>query len=112
MPVTAGDTLKEILRPLTSCLMAVGIVLACSSFIHPIRPPLLRLFVENGVLFGVYFIVGLCNGPKEHLFADASGPRSLAYRQTAEANRHDPFPGSGLTAATKVNRSLLLRARM
>ena len=65
MPVTAGDTLKEILRPLTSCLVAVGIVLACSSFIHPIRPPLLRLFVENGVLFGVYFIVlGFVMGQK------------------------------------------------
>jgi hypothetical protein len=35
MPVTAGDTLKEILRPLTSCLMAVGIVLACSSGLIP-----------------------------------------------------------------------------
>jgi PST family polysaccharide transporter len=59
MPVTAGDTLKEILRPLSACLIAAAFVLACSSFIYSMGSPLLRLFAENSVLFGVYFIV-LC----------------------------------------------------
>ena len=64
-PVTAGDTLKEILRPLASCLIAAGIVLACSGFIQPLRPPFLRLVVENAVLFGVYFFVlGVVMGQK------------------------------------------------
>jgi O-antigen/teichoic acid export membrane protein len=64
-PVTAGDTLKEILRPLSSCLIAAGIVLACSSFIQPLHPPFLRLVVENTVLFGVYFFVlGFVMGQK------------------------------------------------
>jgi O-antigen/teichoic acid export membrane protein len=64
-PVTARDTLKEILRPLLSCLIAAGVVLACSSFIELLHPPFLRLVVENTVLFGVYFFVlGFVMGQK------------------------------------------------
>jgi O-antigen/teichoic acid export membrane protein len=60
-PVTSGDMLKEILRPLLSILIAAGGVLACSSFIDSLNSPFLRLLVANGVLFSIYVIV-LCFG--------------------------------------------------
>jgi O-antigen/teichoic acid export membrane protein len=56
-PVTAADTLKVIMRPFLSILIAGGSVLAAWSFIHSLTSPLLRLIAANAVLFGVYFVV-------------------------------------------------------
>jgi O-antigen/teichoic acid export membrane protein len=56
-PVTAGDMLREILRPLLSSLIAGGTLLACSSFLQPLSSPLLRLIMANTLLFGVHFII-------------------------------------------------------
>lgn len=55
--VTAFDALKVAMRPLLSILVGAGVALGCSSFLHLVVPPLLRLFVENTILFGVYFLM-------------------------------------------------------
>ena len=46
-PVSAGEMLREILRPLLSSLIAAGTLLACTSFLQPLSSPLLRLIVAN-----------------------------------------------------------------
>jgi PST family polysaccharide transporter len=56
-PVAAADTLKVVMLPFFSILIAAGCVLAGWSFIHSLTSPLLRLIAANGVLFGVYFVV-------------------------------------------------------
>jgi O-antigen/teichoic acid export membrane protein len=56
-PVTAVDTLKVIVCPALSILIAAASVWASWSFIFSLTSPLLRLFVANGILFGVYFLV-------------------------------------------------------
>ena len=56
-PVSAGEMLREILRPLLSSLIAAGTLLACTSFLQPLSSPLLRLIVANTLLFGVHFII-------------------------------------------------------
>jgi O-antigen/teichoic acid export membrane protein len=56
-PVTAVDTIKVIMRPFFSILIAAGSVLANWSFIYSLTLPLLRLIAANAILFGVYFVV-------------------------------------------------------
>jgi len=53
-PVSGIDTLKVLLRPLLSILIAAGATLVAWNFLHSLAPVLLRLIVANAVLFGVY----------------------------------------------------------
>jgi hypothetical protein len=53
-PVTAIDALKVVVRPLLAILIGAGATLMVQPFIHSLEPVLLRLFVANAVLFGVY----------------------------------------------------------
>jgi O-antigen/teichoic acid export membrane protein len=55
-PITAWDTLKVVIRPFLSILIAAGSVLAVWSSIHSLTSPLLRLVGANAVLFGVFFL--------------------------------------------------------
>jgi O-antigen/teichoic acid export membrane protein len=55
--ITAIDAFRVAMRPFLSILTGAGAVLVCSSFLRLLLPPLLRLFVENTVLFGVYFLM-------------------------------------------------------
>jgi O-antigen/teichoic acid export membrane protein len=55
--ITAIDAFKVAMRPFLSILVGAGVVLACSSFLHLITPPLFRLIVGNTILFGVYFLM-------------------------------------------------------
>jgi O-antigen/teichoic acid export membrane protein len=53
-PVTAAETLKVVMLPLFSILIAAGGVVAGWSYIHALTSPFLRLIAAaNGVLFGV-----------------------------------------------------------
>jgi O-antigen/teichoic acid export membrane protein len=58
-PITVGDVLKVIVRPLLSILIGTGATLATWSLTHLLSPPLLRLTAASVVLFGVYGAV-LC----------------------------------------------------
>jgi O-antigen/teichoic acid export membrane protein len=52
--ITAVDALKVVMRPFFSILIAAGAALIASNFAHSLAWPLLRLIVNNTVLFGVY----------------------------------------------------------
>ncbi|MBV8378207.1 MAG: lipopolysaccharide biosynthesis protein [Verrucomicrobia bacterium] len=56
-PVTAAETIKVVMLPFFSILIAAGCALAAWNFLHLITSPLLRLIAANGVLFSVYFVV-------------------------------------------------------
>jgi O-antigen/teichoic acid export membrane protein len=53
-PVSAIDTVKVLIRPLLAILVGAGATLMAWPLIHSLEPVLLRLFVANAVLFGVY----------------------------------------------------------
>ena len=53
-PVTGIDTLKAVVRPILSMLIAAVATLVAWNFIHSLAPVLLRLIVANSILFGVY----------------------------------------------------------
>jgi O-antigen/teichoic acid export membrane protein len=55
--ITTADAFRVILRPLLSILVAAGATLAAWGFVHVLTPPLLRLFIANVILFGVYGIM-------------------------------------------------------
>jgi O-antigen/teichoic acid export membrane protein len=55
--ITGMDAFRVAMRPFLSILVGAGAVLICSSFLRLLLPPLLRLVVENTVLFGVYFLM-------------------------------------------------------
>jgi PST family polysaccharide transporter len=55
-PVTVVDTFRVVLRPLVSILIGAGATLAIWPFLHLLVSPLLRLFVGNAIMFGVYAI--------------------------------------------------------
>jgi Polysaccharide biosynthesis protein len=75
--------------------LGIGLLLAT---LCVVAAPFLVTFYQEPRLLWIAVVVGLgflFNGAaaqaKRTFIADASGPRSLAYRQTAEANRHAPF---------------------
>jgi O-antigen/teichoic acid export membrane protein len=55
--ITVLDAFKEAMRPFLSILVGALAVLLCSGFLQSLSPPLLRLFIGNTVLFGVYFLM-------------------------------------------------------
>jgi PST family polysaccharide transporter len=56
-PITAVDTLKEIMRPFFAVAIGAGAALAVSGFTHLIASPFLRLISANSILFGVYAVL-------------------------------------------------------
>lgn len=56
-PVTAIDTLKVVLCPFLSILVAATSVLVGWHFIHSLTSALVRLIAANTLLFGIYFVV-------------------------------------------------------
>jgi O-antigen/teichoic acid export membrane protein len=55
--ITVYDAFKAAIRPFASIVVGAGAVLACSSLIQLVVPPLLRLVVGNTILFGIYFLM-------------------------------------------------------
>jgi O-antigen/teichoic acid export membrane protein len=55
--VSVIDTLRVVLRPFLSVVIGAGAALVMWPFTHRLASPLLRLFAENGIMFGVYAIL-------------------------------------------------------
>jgi O-antigen/teichoic acid export membrane protein len=56
-PISALDTLREVIRPFLAVLIGAGAALASWNFVHMLASPLLRLIAAGGILFGVYAVV-------------------------------------------------------
>jgi PST family polysaccharide transporter len=54
--ITLADVTKVVIRPFLSILLGAGAVLALRNFVALVNVPLLRLVVENTVLFSVHFL--------------------------------------------------------
>ncbi len=55
-PISAVETLTVVMRPLLSILIGAAAALVVWNFTQPLPSPLLRLIINNTVLFGVYGI--------------------------------------------------------
>lgn len=55
-PITVVDTFRVVMRPVVSILIGAGATLALWPLIHLLESPILRLFVANGIMFGVYAV--------------------------------------------------------
>jgi hypothetical protein len=67
--ITSGDLFKAVLRPLGSVLLGAIAAIAMWPWIRTVEPPIVRLTLTSGLVFGAHIVVLLFAFGERHIYS-------------------------------------------